>query len=89
MHRYLSAASAALALLTLDGQVLAASPNAPQTPEKTVPQGSGQADATLLARTPSSKGGLGCKAYCLHALILAPHLLCRDQQKMDWTPLAL
>jgi hypothetical protein len=38
MHRHLSAASAALALLTLDGQVLAASPNAPQ--ERTVPQGS-------------------------------------------------
>jgi hypothetical protein len=40
MHRYLSAALATLSLLTLDGQVLAASPNAPQTPEKTVPQGS-------------------------------------------------
>jgi hypothetical protein len=23
----------------------------------------------LLARTPSSKGGLGCKAYCLHSLV--------------------
>jgi hypothetical protein len=30
----------ALALITIDGQVLAASPNVPQTPEKTVPQGS-------------------------------------------------
>jgi hypothetical protein len=39
MHRfYLSAALAALALLALDGQVLAASSNVPQT-EKTVPQG--------------------------------------------------
>jgi hypothetical protein len=41
MHRfYLSAALVALALLALDGQVLAASSNVPQTPEKTVPQGS-------------------------------------------------
>jgi hypothetical protein len=42
MHRfYLSAALiAALAVIAShDGQVLAASPNAPQTPEKTVPQG--------------------------------------------------
>jgi hypothetical protein len=41
MHRfYLSAALlAALALITLNGPVLAASPNDPQTPEKTAPQG--------------------------------------------------